>query len=233
MSLAPDSLPRRSFIYRELAALGANFAEVAGCACAMDFGDAEGEAAVGRTLALCDLSSLRRCGFKGPRTLEWLSEQGIRVGEADNMAYRQEDGSLAARLAPTEVLVLGDLDGGGPCEALAAACSIDRAPGTYPVPRAGANAWFLVSGADAPAMFAKLCGVDLRPRKFAPAAIAQTSVARLNGIVIRDDLGATTAYHLLADGAAAGFLWSCLLDAMAEFEGQPVGLTAVRRLREA
>ncbi len=231
MSIGPESLRRRSFIYRELADLGARFAEVAGCAAAMDFGEREREADAAKTLGVCDLSALRRCGFKGPRTLEWLREKGIHVGEADNMAYAQDEGWLAARLAPGEVLLLGDLDGGGPCEALARAWSMDGEPGTYPVPRAGANVWFLVSGAQAPAMFAKLCGVDLRPHRFTAGEIAQTSIARLNGIVIRDDLGAVPAYHLLADSAAAGYLWSCLLDAMAEFDGRPVGLGAVRRLR--
>ncbi len=37
-------------------------------------------------------------------------------------------------------------------------------------------------------------------------------------------------YHLLADCAAVEYLWDCLLDAMAEFHGAPVGLTALRRL---
>ena len=37
-------------------------------------------------------------------------------------------------------------------------------------------------------------------------------------------------YHLLADCAAVEYLWDCLLDAMAEFDGQPVGLTALRAL---
>ncbi len=43
-------------------------------------------------------------------------------------------------------------------------------------------------------------------------------------------LRAVPLYHLLADCAAAKFLWDCLLDAMTEFNGEPVGLTALRRL---
>ena len=82
-------------------------------------------------------------------------------------------------------------------------------------------------------MFAKLCGVDLRPAKFPDLAIAQTSVAWLSAIVLRDDRGGTPAYHLLADSAAAAYLWDCLVDAMAEFDGRPAGLAAVRALAEA
>jgi len=79
-------------------------------------------------------------------------------------------------------------------------------------------------------MFAKICGVDLRPKSFADHAIAQTSVARTNCIVIRGDIGAMPAYHLLGDSASAGFVWSAVLDAMAEFGGVPVGLDALLRL---
>ena len=82
-------------------------------------------------------------------------------------------------------------------------------------------------------MFAKLCGVDLRPGKFADGAIAQTSLARMNAVVIRDDRGGALAYHLLGDSASAAYLWDCLTDAMAEFDGRPVGLAAARALADA
>ena len=77
-------------------------------------------------------------------------------------------------------------------------------------------------------LFLKICAVDLRPHKFADLSIAQTSVARLSAIVIRDDRGGTLGYHLLADSASAAYLWDCLIDAMAEFDGGPLGLTALR-----
>jgi sarcosine oxidase subunit gamma len=38
------------------------------------------------------------------------------------------------------------------------------------------------------------------------------------------------AFHVLADSASAEYLWGCLLDAMAEFGGTPVGWAAVRQL---
>ena len=63
--------------------------------------------------------------------------------------------------------------------------------------------------------------VNLRPHKFANWAVAQTSIVRMNGIVIRDDIGDASAYHLLADSASADYLWNCLLDAMTEFGGGP------------
>ena len=230
MSVAPESLARRSFLYRELAGLGARFEEINGCAAAVDFGDPAGEAEAARRLALADLSALGRCGYKGPRALDWLHGHDVRIGESDNQAYRQDGGALAALLAPNEALLLGALDGSEPGPRLAAAASAEPAPGVYPVPRASANTWMAVTGEGAAGMFSKVCGVDLRPAKFADGAIAQTSLARLNAIIIRDDKGGIAAYHVLADSAAAVYLWMSLRDAMHEWGGRPVGVAAIRRL---
>ncbi|MFQ5775273.1 MAG: hypothetical protein ACE5GS_12205 [Kiloniellaceae bacterium] len=234
-NVQPTGFVRRSFVYRKLAESGANFAAVNGAAVAVDFGDPQGEAVLAGRLGLADLSPLPRAGFKGTGTAEWLAEQGVVVPEASNRAVRQEGGALAARLAPAEVVILGDLSGaGGLPERLTASWAAEpqasTTPRGYPVPRVDTHAWFLVTGEHSPAMFARICGVDLRPDRFPPGAIAQTSVARTNAVIVRDDQGRTTAYHLLADSAAAGYLWDCLLDAMAEFDGAPVGLSALRAL---
>ncbi len=230
MTLAPDALPRRSFVYRELVALGATFGEIAGAACALEIDGAD-EAARAESLALCDLSPLPRAGYKGRDTRAWLGARGIRVPEEDNRALRQDDGWLAARLAPGEVLLLAGLDGDpATADRLAADWSPDPDPGTYPVPRTDTNCWFAITGRHGAEMMAKLCGVDLRPHKFPDGAIAQTSVARLNAIVLRADLGATVAYHLLTDSASASYMWSCVIDAMAEYDGAIVGLAALRSL---
>lgn len=232
MSLAPQDLPPRSPIYRQLVELGADFAEVAGAACAMGFGGGlEAEVEHAKSLAVCDLSALPRAGFKGREAQGWPAAQGLVISPDNNRAVVQDDGALVARLADSEVLILSDLAcESGLCERLVQAWSPDPDPGVYPVPRPGTNCWFMISGVHADAMFAKLCGVDLRPHKFPAGAIAQTSIARLNGIVIRADAGDCLAYHLLTDSAAAGYMWMCLLDAMAEWGGGAVGLAAMREL---
>ncbi len=222
-------LLRRSFVHRKLEALGANFAD--GNGAASDFGDPAGEAAGARRLGLADLSPLPRIGFKGAGTAAWLAAQGVAVPEECNQACRQADDSLAGRLAPAEVLLLGDLQGTGTLvHGTSEAWLAGGSARGYPVPRQDSHAWFLVPGARAAEMFAKLCGVDLRPAKFAPNRIAQTLVAGLAAIVVRDDHGGVPAYHLLADSASAEYLWDCLVDAMAEFDGRAVGWSAVREL---
>ena len=232
MSVAPENLNRRSFVYRELAALGAVFAEVGDAACAVTCGEsAEAEAERARELAICDLSPLPRVGFKGRDTIAWLAARGVAVGPQDNMTVVQDDGARAARLAPTEVLLLADLAARSTmCDRLLREWSPDPDPGAYPVPRADTNCWFVLGGRHGAETLAKVCGIDVRAHKFPEGAIAQTSIARLDSIVLRGDLGGTPAYHVLTDSASASYMWACLLDAMAEFGGRPVGLAAIRML---
>lgn len=227
----PEERARRSFIHRRLAEHGAVFAEVAGAAVADHYGGVEGEVAAAAQLALADLSPLPRIGFKGRNALTWLISQGVRGLQADNAVDIQYDNARAVRLAPTEALVLSDIEAkSATCGRLIAAWSIESAPLCFLVPRADSHYWFAVTGSRGAAMFAKLCGVDLRPKNFPVGAVAQTSVARGNAIVIRRDLGGTLAYDILGDSASADYMWRCLLDAMAEFGGRPAGLAALRRL---
>jgi len=247
---APADFLSRSFVYRKLVALNASFEARDDTAVAMDFGDPAGEQETARRLGLADLSPLPRLGLKGAGTADWLAGQGLEVPPESNLAVRQASGVLAARLAPSELLLLGDFTGdftgnlagdlagdSAPLDAFAAAWRAEPTPPVSPrgylLPRRHSHFWFLLSGTCTAGMFAKLCGVDLRPGKFANGRIAQTSIARMNAVVIRDDRGGVLAYHLLGDSASAEYLWDCLLDAMAEFDGAPVGFSTVQALNKS
>ena len=229
---------RRSPIYRETQAAGAFCEVINGGAVPMHYGSPDSELGRAQKMAIADLSGLPRTGFKGAGTVDWLQGQGLNIGADSNMAYRQEGGALAARLAPTEIFLIDSLDATGALiDKLNTAWSWGKEKPRkligYPMPRQDSHAWFMITGSAAPEMFAKICGVDLRPHKFQPGQIAQTSLAKMSGIVIRDDRGAIPAFHLLADVASAEYLWGAVLDAMLEFGGAPVGLQALRRLGEA
>ena len=143
-------------------------------------------------------------------------------------------GGIAAVLAMTEVLILAPLSGdASKIRVLERGWSLDQADGCYLVPRQDSHFWFALTGEHASATMAKLCGVDLRLNRFADLAIAQTSVAGSNCVVIRGDLGELPAFHLLGDSPSAGYMWDCLLDAMAEFSGRPVGLAVLQRAEES
>jgi len=228
--MQPADQLRRSFAYRKLEEAGALFEPLGESAVAQRYRNATDEQETARRMGLADLSPLPRFGFKGAGTCAWLESQGVTVPELPNRAAAQSDGGLALRLAAEEIMLLGDLAGARDPARLEAAWEAAPAGARgFPLPRQDTHAWFLVTGAHAGSMFAKLCGVDLRPAKFPDLSVAQTSLARMSGVVCRQDLGSLPAYHLLADSAAAGYLWDCLMDAMGEFRGGPVGLAAVRQ----
>ncbi len=217
-TINPTDAPRRSFVYRKLLDANATFDSLGDGAIATNLPDVDAEAV--ERMAVSDLSGLPRIGFKGRDTLDWLRARGFECGNKPNRTYRQPNGVLAALLAPNEVLLLSPLAGPDlTLLGLADTCSLDDEIRRYPVPRADANFEFLVSGRHAAEMFAKLCGVDLRPAAFAADGVAQTSVARLNAIVVRADVGDILAFRILGDSASAEYMWESLKDAMSEFSG--------------
>ena len=234
-AIEPHALLRRSFVYRKLRDLGARFETVNSGAVALDFGQVPAETERAKLLGLADLSPLPRTGFKGSGAVEWLQAQGLEIGAESNRGYRQPGGEVALRLAPTEIFLIDSLAGSGALierlnQAWSWGSEKPRKLIGYPMPRADSHAWFALSGRAAPEMFAKICGIDLRLDKFESGRIAQTSIAKMSGIILRQDQGATPLFHLLADSASADYLWEALRDAMAEFGGAPVGLSALRAL---
>ena len=168
-----------------------------------------------------DLSERPRLGFKGRGTIEAMTRRGITVEAVPNRAFRQADGSLCLVLAPGEVFLLANEAGDGARFAeWEQGWRIEDEERAYPLPRRDSHAWFRLTGTDLPAMMAKICGVDLRHGRFADLAVAQTSVARLNAIVLRADRGGAPDFHLLADSASAAYFLECLRDAAEEFGGR-------------
>lgn len=204
---------RQSFVRVPLTALGAVATPVYDCVAVLSV-PGENLAA---SVVLTDLSPFPRTGFKGADTPAWLSAQGFVLPQMPNRAIRQADGSLLARLSEGEFLLLSKPGApGGHVERLNHAWNWEAGAGLcFPVPRQDSHCWFHLGGDAVPALFAKLCAIDLRRHIFAEGAVAQTTVARLSAVIIR----AGEDYHLLANSASAEYLWACLSDAMAEFDG--------------
>jgi len=229
MSLMLNQRLQRSFIYRNLEQAGAKFSEVAGSLMATSIPD--GTLDVARNMAVADLSLLPRIGYKGAEALDWLGKQGIDIGVESNKALEQTDGSLCAKLAPSEALILSPISGLlKVVPDLKAAWAKGTDQRAYEVLREDVSFEFIITGESSAHMFAKLCGVNLSPSKFAPFDVTQTSVARSNCILIRCDVGNTLAFRMLGDSASAEYMLDCLLDAMAEFGGLLVGHDALTAL---
>lgn len=226
-STTPDRHLRRTPLRSFLERAGASWITLADTALSDGLGTVE----AARQLAITDLSPLPRLGFKGRGTISAMHKRGVTVEATPNRAYRQADGGLCLVLGPGEVLLLSPLAGDdGQLQTLHDGWRLADGEGTYPLLRRDSHAWFVVSGVRAAEMFAKICGVDLRPRKFPDLAIAQTSVAKLSAIVARADLGEIPAFHVLADSASALYLVECLMDAAGEFGGTLACRTVLTQL---
>ncbi len=178
-------------------------------------------------LSLIDLSQLPRAGIKGKALSPWIKSQRYEIGAASNCAYAQHDGVLIARLSPAELMLLSN-----PLDPSLGAMT-DLRTSTYrcyAVRRQDSHYWFALTGASSPALFAKLCGVDLSPDYFADHAVAQTSVARTSAVIVRHDINGTLCYYLLGDSSTVLYMWTCLTDAMREFDGQVAGVRALEDL---
>ncbi|MCQ2997525.1 sarcosine oxidase [Pseudomonas syringae] len=168
---------------------------------------------------LLDLTDVPRVGFRGQQSAEYLSARGFYLPDAPNRAVTQADGSHVARLSQTEYLILGSLEDEG--QRIAdeeARWELDH-NANYLLPRQDSHAWLQLSGLHVSEVMAKLCGVDLRPQAFPEGAVAQTSAARINVIVINLGSHELPAFQLLCDRASLEYFKGAVLDAMGEFDG--------------
>ncbi|MGI9293007.1 MAG: sarcosine oxidase [Pseudomonadales bacterium] len=181
------------------------------------------------SMALADLTLMPRVGFKGAATPDWLRQQSIDLPAEPNRSVVQSDGSLVASLSWDEHLILsGPEKDADLASELESAWKFTSGRMCYQLPRAHSHCWFMAIGNDVETMFSKICGVDLRAAAFADDAVAQTSLARLSAIIIRDSR--YNGFHVLADSASAQYLWDCLLDAMYEWGGQATNSRTLRKL---
>lgn len=166
---------------------------------------------------LIDQTDLPRVGFRGTQSAEYLSGRGFTLPDAPNHATPQADGSWVARLSQTEYLLLGSpKDQGQRIADEEARWELDHRA-NYLLPRQDSHACVLLSGGVIGQVMAKLCGVDLSHLAFKPGAVAQTSVARTNAIIIHTGTVELPAFHILWDRASKEYFEGALEDALEEF----------------
>ncbi|MBP2239044.1 sarcosine oxidase subunit gamma [Sinorhizobium kostiense] len=170
-----------------------------------------------------DYTPVGRTGFKGAGTTDWLASKVSTLPERPNRAVTLSDGTVIGRLGKEEYLVLNGRNSMSDiCGELDASWASESAGGGarmgYPLPRADSHSWLFIKGARVSEMMSKICGVDLRDKSFPPGEIAQTIVARIGAVLIRET-GASEGLHLLTDFASADYLWEVLDDASAEYGG--------------
>ncbi|HAU69323.1 MAG TPA: hypothetical protein DCW52_13110 [Gammaproteobacteria bacterium] len=182
-------------------------------------------------LSILDLSCINRIGFKGVQTCTWLEQQGVTLPQTPNSATVLPAGQIMLRLSSTEHWVLDSVTKDSDlCGQLRDSHNRSDVK-SYLLERNHSHACFYIvsepGSTSAAETMSKICAVDLRPHRFANLAMAQTSVARLNAVVVRHDHLGRLAYLILSDMTAAQFMWHSVLDAMQEFDGRPAGLNAI------
>lgn len=228
--LDPAQAVRRSQLYRWHKSSRAVFATHHDSVLVDHYSDPVKEISCAGRLGICDLSLVPRRGIIGPGGLSWLAENKFEIPQRPNTSLPQANGHLLARLSEQEFLdlelaVLTSSGSDGASSQRARVCGQ-----AFQVPRDDSHCLFSVSGTSAAPLFSMLCAVDLRAHKFPNGSVAQTSVARVNAIVIRQDLWQTNNFLLLAATPAAEYLWDCLLDSAAGLDGKHVGVAALQAL---
>ena len=179
-------------------------------------------------LNLFDATGLARLGFKGADSAQWLQSQGYDLPAMPNQACIQNSGERLLRLSHTEFWLLESLSLNSRASFSDFTNLAEQAQQSehrvYPILRNHSHGCFVICGAASTQMFSKLCAIDLRHTHFPNMSIAQTSIARVNGILLRDDLAHKPAFIVFTDISLLDYLWPCLLDAMAEFDGSAIGL---------
>jgi glycine cleavage system aminomethyltransferase T len=94
-------------------------------------------------------------------------------------------------------------------------------------------AQFLLAGPCAREILAKLSSLNVSEHALPDGGCAQTSFAHTHAIVLRQNLGALAALHLLVARDYGEFVWEAVLHAGHEFHLAPFGLEALRELGHA
>ncbi len=174
--------------------------------------------------ALIDLTHLARVGFRGTDSATYLKQVGFESPDSPNTFVIQSDGSIVARLSTLEYMLLGSFkDFGERLAELERNWTMDHRA-NYLLPRQDSHACIQLTGDSIAFVMAKLCAVDLSAESFVVGQIAQTSVARINAIVMNVSDAQAPKFNILCDRASSLYLWNVLLDAIAEFDGKAIGI---------
>ncbi|OUR80265.1 sarcosine oxidase subunit gamma [Marinomonas sp. 42_23_T18] len=163
-----------------------------------------------------DATAFSRVGFRGQGVERFLAEQGLAVPSAPNQSVLSDTGLVVLRLSKTEFWIL-DTDNAQHELIAALELASKGLSQVYRLYCQHSHAFFLIRGKEISNLFAKICGVDLSESAFAVTSIAQTSVARTNAIVVRQERNDEAFFLLLSDLASSQYLWDAIVDAATEF----------------
>lgn len=143
------------------------------------------------------------------KTLVRSDQPQFGIGFGDSAAHGQ---ALVCGSRPDEWLILGSV-----AAVEAAEAAIDRRGFTSVIPFTHGRALFRVTGAQAPAMMEKVCGIDWSDHMTPDGAVVTASVALTTCDIIRNDRDDEISYLLMCDRSFGQYLFDALIDAGDEF----------------
>jgi sarcosine oxidase subunit gamma len=179
------------------------------------------DASVAQVLGIADLSALLRCGFKGPSTAAWLSEQRLPIPPQPNAWLPLASGGLIARLGRMEFLI-EDSVGAGECARVA---SQTRTAGVYFVLRQDVE--LALIGRRTADLLLQTCSVDFSSLELATRPTVVTSMAGIAVTVVPQWTAGEVRYRIWCDSTYGGYLWETLVKVARELGGGPIGLEAL------
>ena len=106
---------------------------------------------------------------------------------------------------------------------------LEAPPGATEVTSVYAN--LLLAGPKSRAVLGKLTSLRVSDDRLPNGACAQTSLAHVHAILLREDLPQTAAYHVLISREYAESVWEAMLHAGQEYHLRPFGWKALELLK--
>lgn len=174
------------------------------------------------SLRLCDATPLAKVLVRAPEDGDLASALGVGFGRSE----RDEHGTLVVGSAPGEWLLLAASG-----TAAAVAARVPRPGGELVTVTdfTGSRALVRLTGAESPAILAKVCAIDLADAVTPNSSALRTSVAKLVTDIVRDDLSGdhpTRSYLLHCERSSGQYLFDALLDAGAHHDIEIEGFAA-------
>ncbi len=176
------------------------------------------------SVALTDLSCLRRSGLKGPAAEGWLLQQGLPVPAGINQWLSIGQCSLIARLATTEFFIE---DGPGSDDfAFDIRQKLGRGlSGVTPVLRQDAQ--IALAGPAAREVCAQTCSVNFAALNLDERPLVMTTMIGVSVLVIPSLWNGKPLFQIWCDPTFSPYLWKHLLEIAQELGGGAVGIAAL------
>ena len=160
------------------------------------------------------------------KVLVWAPEDGAvsrSLGVSFGRAARDEHGTLVAGSGPGERTLIAAPGAAPDMIERVEAASTDEFASAIDVTHG--RALMRISGAQAPDLLAKVCGIDFSGEFTPNGAAFRSSVAKVVTDVVRDDEEETRSYLLHCERSCGQYLFDTLLDAGDEFSVEIRGFT--------